>query len=75
MLKTGNQYFVGQLGMAKIAVLKSKEIAEDGSPMWDVLLQEAPSEQRHKPDAKEQAQPQTAPPNSAKRLSDDAIPF
>ena len=35
--KTGNQYFVGRLGMAKVAVLKSKEVAEDGSPMWVVL--------------------------------------
>ena len=60
--------------MAKIAVLKSKEVAEDGSPMWDVLLQEAPSEPRRKPEAKE-AQPETAPPYSAKRLPDDAIPF
>jgi hypothetical protein len=59
--KTGNQYFVGRLGMAKVAVLKSEEIAEDGSPMWNVLLQEAPSEARRKPEAKE-AQPKTAPP-------------
>ena len=79
--KTGNQYFVGRLGMAKIAVLKSKEVAEDGSPMWDVLLQEAPSEPRRKPEAKEQAPPEaTAPdaavaPYSAKRLPDDSIPF
>jgi hypothetical protein len=41
--KTGNQYFVGRLGMAKVAVLKTKEVAEDGSPMWDVLLSEAPT--------------------------------
>jgi hypothetical protein len=76
--KTGNQYFVGRLGLAKVAVLKSKEVAEDGSPMWDVLLQEASSEQRRKPEAKE-AQPEptaaVAPPYSAKRLEDDAIPF
>jgi hypothetical protein len=79
--KTGNQYFIGRLGMAKVAVLKSKEVAEDGSPMWDVLLQEASSEQRRKPEAREEAQPEaTAPaaaaaPYSAKRLPDDSIPF
>ena len=77
--KTGNQYFVGRFGMAKIAVLKSKEVAEDGSPMWDVLVQEASSEQRRKPEAKEEAQPDqttaAAPPYSAKRLPDDSIPF
>lgn len=73
--KTGNQYFVGRLGMAKVAVLKSEEVAEDGSPKWDVLLQEAPSEPRRKPETKEEAQPETAPPYSAKQLPDDAIPF
>jgi hypothetical protein len=74
--KTGNQYFVGRLGMAKVAVLKSKEAAEDGSPMWDVLLQEAPSEQRRKPEAPQPEAPAAASaPYSAKRLEDDAIPF
>jgi hypothetical protein len=76
--KTGNQYFVRRLGMAKVAVLKSKEVAEDGSPMWDVLLQEAPSEPRRKPEAKEEAHreaPAAAAPYSAKRLPDDSIPF
>jgi hypothetical protein len=47
--KTGNPYFVGRIGMAMVAVLKSKEVAGDGSPMWDVLLQEASSEPRRKP--------------------------
>jgi hypothetical protein len=76
--KTGNQYFVGRIGMAKVAILKSKELAEDGSPMWDVLVQEAFGEPRRKPETKEEAQPQAqaaAAPYSAKRLPDDAIPF
>ena len=79
--KTGNQYFVGRLGLPKVAVLKSKEVAEDGSPMWDVLVQEAPSEPRRKPEAKEeQPHEATAPaaaaqPYSEKRLRDDPIPF
>jgi hypothetical protein len=75
MAKTGNQYFICRLIMAKVAVLKSKEVAEDGSPMWDVLLQEAPSEPRRKPEVKEEAQPAAAPPYSPKRLPDDSIPF
>jgi hypothetical protein len=79
-LKTGNQYFVGRLGMAKVAVLKSKEVAEDGSPMWDVLLQEAPNEPRRKPEAKPEAVQDVSPSTGApaylpKRLEDDAIPF
>ena len=70
------RFYVGLLGMAKVAVLKSKEVAEDVSPMWDVLLQEASSEPRRKPETKEAAQPEAAAaPYSAKRLEDDAIPF
>jgi hypothetical protein len=79
--KAGNQYFVGRLGMAKVAVLKSKEVAEDGSPMWDVLLQEAPSEPRRKTEAKPETVQEAATSSSdapaylPKRLEDDAIPF
>jgi hypothetical protein len=78
--KTGNQYFVGRLGMAKVAILKSKEVAEDGSPMWDVLLQEAPSEPRRKAEAKPEAPQEAGPSGGApaylpKRLENDAIPF
>jgi len=44
--------------------------------MWDVLLQEAPSEHRRKPETKEALQPEAtaavAPPYSAKRLPDDS---
>jgi hypothetical protein len=63
--------------MAKVAILKSKEVAEDGSPMWDVLLQEAPSEPRRKPEAKEEARAEAAPstPYLLQRLKDDAFPF
>jgi hypothetical protein len=53
-------------GAAKVAVLKSKKVAEDGSPIWDVLLQEALSKPRRKPETKEEAQPAAAPPYSAK---------
>ena len=42
--KTGNQYFTGRLGAAKIVVLKSKDVTEEGGAIWDVLLQEGASE-------------------------------
>ena len=51
----GNVYLVGRIGGAKIAILKSREAAEDGSPMWDVLLSEAPA----KRDGKQKAAPNT----------------
>ena len=70
---------MGAWAWRRSPLLKSKEVAEDGSPMWDVLIQEAPSDPRRKPEAREEAQPEaTAPaaaPYSAKRLEDDAIPF
>jgi hypothetical protein len=38
--KNGNYYLTGRLGAAKIAILKSSETTEDGTPIWNVLLQE-----------------------------------
>lgn len=39
---SGNQYFVGRWGGAKVALLKAREPAEDGTPVWNLLLSEAP---------------------------------
>lgn len=43
--KSGNEYFTGRLGGAKIAVLKSREVADDGGEIWNVIL-EPTSEKR-----------------------------
>jgi hypothetical protein len=40
--KNGNVYLVGRLGGTRITVLKSREVADDGGAVWNVLLQEAP---------------------------------
>lgn len=39
--KSGNDYFVGRIGGAKVALLKSREVAEDGGEIWDILLSPA----------------------------------
>ena len=72
--KTGNQYFTGRLGAAKVVMLKSREVTEEGGAIWDVLLQEGSSEpKRGKPEATE---PARAPePYAPQQLADDAIPF
>jgi hypothetical protein len=38
----GAQYFVGRLGKAKIAVLRSRESSESGDLVWEVRLEQAP---------------------------------
>ena len=40
--RSGTHYLIGRLGGAKITILKSAETTDDGVPLWNVLLQEAP---------------------------------
>jgi hypothetical protein len=40
--KSGNHYLTGRLGAARISILKSQELTDDGTPIWNVLLQEGP---------------------------------
>ena len=41
--KSGNTYFVGRIGLAKIALLRSKEMAENGDAIWNIVLSEGQS--------------------------------
>jgi hypothetical protein len=41
--ENGNFYFDGCWGGARVLVLKSPELAEDGSEMWGLVLAKAPS--------------------------------
>ncbi len=73
--KTGNQYFTGRLGAAKVVMLKSREVTEEGGAIWDVLLQEGSNEpKRGKPEAQTEAAPAPGP-YVPQQLADDAIPF
>ncbi len=38
----GATYFAGRLGGAKVALLRSRDTAEDGGEIWDLLISEAP---------------------------------
>jgi hypothetical protein len=38
----GATYFTGRLGGARIALLKSKETADDGTEIWNLVISEAP---------------------------------
>jgi hypothetical protein len=48
----GNTYFTGRLGGARVVLLKSKDVSEDGGEIWNLLVSEAPKrdneqQQRH----------------------------
>jgi hypothetical protein len=34
--KTGNQYFTGRLGNMKVLIFKSRDVAENGDPIWEM---------------------------------------
>jgi|SRR6516165_786006 hypothetical protein len=38
----GRQYFIGRLGKAKVALLRSREVSESGDPVWEIRLEQAP---------------------------------
>jgi len=38
----GSTCFVGRLGRAKIAILRSREVTESGDPVWEIRLEQAP---------------------------------
>ncbi len=42
----GTTYFSGRLGGVKVALVKSNELAEDGSEIWNLLFSEAAPYQR-----------------------------
>jgi len=41
--EAGNTYFVGRWGAARINILRSRETADDGTPIWEVLFYSAPA--------------------------------
>ncbi len=41
--KGGNQYFQGRLGGAKVLIFKTRERADDGSPIWELKFAAAPA--------------------------------
>ncbi len=40
----GNRYFTGRLGAARLLLFRNKEDAEDGSPIWNVFVQDVPEQ-------------------------------
>ena len=77
--KTGATYFSGRLGNARVVLLKSKDTADDGAEIWNLMISEAPkrdneSGQRQEPPNSQPERQQTARSSWQKPL-DDEIPF
>lgn len=75
----GNTYFTGRWGSARINILKSRETADDGTPIWEVLLQEVPAtqttESRRTPREKAEAPAQPQESWHPSIPDDDPVPF
>lgn len=80
----GTTYFVGRLGKLKVALLKSRETADDGSEIWSLVVSEAPQKARdagresvaEPPPTRDREARYPAPnPNRTPSDPDDVIPF
>ena len=58
----GDPYLTGSLGLARFVIMKSDQKADDGSVIWDVLVQRDPASQ---PDASGGSPVQLASPHRA----------
>ena len=45
----GTVYFTGRWGGARVSLLKSRDVADDGGEVWNLMLAEAPSKGTVKP--------------------------
>lgn len=63
----GNTYFVGRWGGARVLLLKSKDVADDGSEIWSLMLAEAPP-----PKAQQAAQDGAQQPERQPAAGDDS---
>lgn len=78
--KTGSTYFRGRMGPARVVLLKDREISDDGSEIWNLLVQEAPPK-GEAGDSRSEARAEPKPQAKAKPASgggssfDDDIPF
>ena len=73
-----NRYFAGRLGYAKLVILKSDKTSDDGTPIWDVLLQQAPRTgltTEHVAKAKHTAPAKPAGRDNVNAPLNDEIPF
>lgn len=44
--RTHQDYFVGRLGMTKVVLLKTRDVADDGGEIWHMMVQQADDKPR-----------------------------
>lgn len=72
--KNGATYFVGRWGMLKVAMLKSKDTADDGSEIWNLVVSQAPASNQQRHDAPQSNSVLRSEANPDLSLNDE-IPF
>jgi len=76
----GTTYFTGRLGGARIALLKSNDVSDDGGEIWNLMISEAPPK-RDQDAGQRPQEPERRQPAAAGRdwqrpsADDDQIPF
>lgn len=74
----GNQYFTGRMGGVRVTLLRSKDVAEDGSAIWNLMFSEAPppGEEKQAPQPRKRGRPPGAEEHaSAKKLTQKPLPI
>jgi hypothetical protein len=66
----GNHYLTGSLGLARFVIIKCDQKADDGSVIWDVLVQRDPASQ---PEAPAEAQSNWRHPTAPDYLLPDPL--
>jgi hypothetical protein len=47
----GSTYFTGRMGGVRVTLLKSKDTADDGGEIWDLMFAQAPPSPKKKEEA------------------------
>lgn len=74
----GTTYFVGRMGGVKVALVKSRETAENGDEIWSLMFSEAQQKPKDKaPQTDHQRPPDDAPRATQERTGqpDSEIPY
>lgn len=73
--KTGNTYLAGRLGLSRVAILKTSATDDDGNPIWEVRISEAPQSDKQEAKTGSRAQRDWQRPSHVTTEPIDPIPF